>query len=190
MALDGEGFDGAERLKKGGPVRAFVLAGGASTRFGSDKARHEINGVAMVVRVARAFESAGLQVTVVARDNRLSDYGFPVLVESESGPLHPLAGVVAGLESLQEGESALFAPCDVPFFSAIEVTSMAESAAPAIAVSMDSKKTHPLIAHYNKSQLPFARGILRAEGPVRRLASGATLVQLSEASLSNLNYRI
>jgi molybdopterin-guanine dinucleotide biosynthesis protein A len=143
----------------------------------------------MVVRVATAFESAGLLVTIVARDSRLLDYGFPILVEPESGPLHPLAGVVAALESLEEGESALFAPCDVPFISPAEVTSMAESVAPAIAVGIESDKTHPLIAHYNKSQLPQAREILEAEGPVGKFATEALLVPLPEASLSNVNYR-
>ena len=187
--MAGEGFDGSERLKPVYPVRAFVLAGGASTRFGSDKARYEIDGLAMVVRVAKGFESAGLQVSIVARDNRLLDCGFPLLVGSETGPLHPLAGVVAGLESLDAGESALFAPCDVPFLSNVDITSLATSTAPAIAVSIDSEKTHPLIAHYNKRLLPLARAILVAEGSVRDFASEAGLVPMSEASLSNLNYR-
>ena len=189
MALDGAGFYGAKRLKIDGPVRAFVLAGGASTRFGADKARHEIDGVAMVVIVAQAFEGAGFPVTIIARDNRLLDYGFPILIESDRGPLHPLAGVAAGLESLQDGESALFAPCDVPFLSAAEVTSLADSVAPAIAVGLENGKNHPLIAHYCKSQLSLAREILLVEGPVMRLATEAVLVPLPEGSLSNLNYK-
>jgi molybdenum cofactor guanylyltransferase len=176
-------------LKPVYPVRAFVLAGGASTRFGSDKARYKINGLAMVVRVAKAFESAGFQVSIIARDNRLLDCGFPLLVESETGPLHPLAGVIAGLESLEAGESALFAPCDVPFLSTVDINALATSAAPAIAVSIDSEKTHPLIAHYNKRLLTLARAILAAEGPVRDFASEAALVPMSEVSLSNLNYK-
>lgn len=87
-------------------VRGCVLAGGRSTRFGSDKALHPVDGVPMAVRVARVLAAAGLDPLLVVRHPL--GLGLPELVEPD-GPRHPLWGVAA---ALADG-GAFFAPCDL-----------------------------------------------------------------------------
>ncbi|MEM9882124.1 MAG: molybdenum cofactor guanylyltransferase [Planctomycetota bacterium] len=81
-----------------GPVRLslphYVLAGGRSRRFGSDKARHRIDGVPMVVRVAEAFAEHASSTTIIAREaNAYADLGLPTVADDlpDAGPLAGLA---------------------------------------------------------------------------------------------------
>ena len=46
---------------------AYILAGGKSSRFGSDKARAQVGGEALVARIARLAREAGVSRGVVIR---------------------------------------------------------------------------------------------------------------------------
>jgi len=94
---------------------AFVLAGGASQRFGSPKALFEIQGRPMVSHVAEVLREAGLEPCLVVRDRTLSGLGFRLLEEPGVDGFYPLRGMAFALQTLQHGESALFFPCEVPF---------------------------------------------------------------------------
>ena len=84
--------------------RAFLLAGGASRRFGANKARHPIDGLPMALHVARALADVLGEVTLVAPDEALRDLGLPLLLEPAEGPRHPLRGVVASDRLLAHGQ--------------------------------------------------------------------------------------
>ena len=153
-----------------------VLAGGVSRRFGRDKARFRVEGVPMVVRVANAMRAAGLQVVVIAQDDRLSDLGLTCLVEPP-GERHPLRGVVHGLEN---GVS-VFCPCDVPFIPPQAFELLAE---PGVAVT---DRVHPLVAHYPPTALDRARALLDGNGSATKLAQGLRRVTMSPSWLVNVN---
>ena len=159
---------------------AYVLAGGLSRRFGVDKARHEVEGVPMVLRVARALAATGLEVRVVARDDRLVDLGLPVLVEPP-GPIHPLSGVLAGLEAVGPGASALFAPCDLPWLDAEAIELLVAGDPPRVA------RGQPLVAWLPGSWSPWVRELREDGAPARLLASRAEEVDLPEGTLRNVN---
>ena len=95
-----------------------VLAGGASSRMGSDKAFIEIGGVPMVVRAAEALRAAGAApVLVVGGDGvRLNALGLDALGDLFPGE-GPLGGVITALGALDSHGDALDAvvtmPCDV-----------------------------------------------------------------------------
>ncbi|MDE0665498.1 MAG: molybdenum cofactor guanylyltransferase [Acidimicrobiaceae bacterium] len=95
-----------------------VLAGGASSRMGTDKAFVEIGGVPMVVRAVEALRAAGpAPVLVVGGDReRLHALGLDVLEDRYPGA-GPLGGVITALGVLDSHGDALEAvvtmPCDV-----------------------------------------------------------------------------
>lgn len=99
------------------PLQAWILAGGRSTRFGSDKASFVVGGETLLDRTARVCRAAGLAVTVVARAQRPG--GLATLVEPD-GPRHPLHGVATALDAAAAGGQAhaLFVPCDLPSLEA------------------------------------------------------------------------
>ena len=66
-------------MKRCHNLAAFVLAGGASTRMGRDKALLELDGVPMVVRMARLAEPHAASVAVVGPPERYAHLGAPQL---------------------------------------------------------------------------------------------------------------
>lgn len=94
---------------------AFILAGGKSRRFGSDKSLFEIEGQPQVVRLGKALTDAGHSVTIVGGDSeKLSGLGFPFLTDQrpDSGPM---MGVLSALlHQLEIGAAhCLFVTCDL-----------------------------------------------------------------------------
>lgn len=100
-----------------GECMGVVLAGGSSTRMGSDKAFIEIDGVPMVVRAVEALQSAGAApVLVVGGDGaRLNALGLDALEDRYPGE-GPLGGVITALTALDGRggiEAVVTLPCDV-----------------------------------------------------------------------------
>ena len=105
-----------------GPCMGAVLAGGASTRMGTDKAFIEIDGVPMVARAAAALTAAGVAaVLVVGGDEaRLGELGLLAVPDRHPGE-GPLGGVITALGALESPEwfdgaaieAVVTLPCDV-----------------------------------------------------------------------------
>ena len=105
-----------------GECMGVVLAGGASTRMGSDKAFIEVDGVPMVVRAAAALTAAGTAAVLVVGGHRarLDDLGLQAVPDLHPGE-GPLGGVITALGALGSARSGEWAaveavvtlPCDV-----------------------------------------------------------------------------
>ena len=101
-----------------GECMGVVLAGGSSTRMGTDKAFVEVGGVPMVVRAVEALRAAGAApVLVVGGDAvRLNALGLGALGDLYPGE-GPLGGVITALGAIDSHGDALDAvvtmPCDV-----------------------------------------------------------------------------
>ncbi|MEM6458213.1 MAG: molybdenum cofactor guanylyltransferase [Planctomycetota bacterium] len=123
-----------------GPVRFplphYVLAGGRSRRFGSDKARHRIDGVPMVVRVAEAFAEHALSTTAIAREaNAYADLGLPTVADDLPNA-GPLAGLATALRHANESHTSgggggggwlLLSSCDLRRPDAATLTPLARA---------------------------------------------------------------
>lgn len=101
-----------------GDCMGVVLAGGASSRMGTDKAFIEIDGVPMVMRAVRTLRAAGAVPTLAVGGDRdrLNALGLDVVEDRYPGE-GPLGGVITALEALDSHGDALDAvvtmPCDV-----------------------------------------------------------------------------
>ena len=95
-----------------GAVEGFVLAGGASSRFGADKSLARLAGVPLVAHALRLLSQAGVSARVAgARTELLAD--FAAIVPDASPGAGPLAGVLAGLRAAR-AEWSIFLPVDMP----------------------------------------------------------------------------
>lgn len=93
-------------------VLGAILAGGASRRFGSDKALVEIDGKPMLAHVAQRLSTQCEALVVVGRD-------WPHLVRVEDRPLPhlgPLGGLAGALAyGVAQGfDAVLTSSCDLP----------------------------------------------------------------------------
>jgi len=113
MALDAD--------RRHGDVLRFsgaILAGGRSSRFGSDKALAVVDGRAMVRRVADALDEAGAaEVFVIGGDAvALAALGLTSLPDRRPGE-GPLDGLITALGA-SANDLVVVLACDLPFVTA------------------------------------------------------------------------
>lgn len=154
-----------------------MLAGGASRRFGSDKALHAVDGEPLVVRTARVLADAGLEAWVVARHAR--GLGLREVIEPD-GPRHPLWGVAAALRHADAAGDglALVVPTDLADLGPDDVRAVL-ARPPGLAEGQPLFGVLPVWAAGEAARLA-------GEGaPVRRFAAGFPRVRLR--ALTNRN---
>jgi len=112
-------------------VRGYVLAGGASSRFGADKALAEFHGQTMLARTVKLLATAVPKVKIVSPTTKLDDATYETIPDQWPNQ-GPLGGILtAMLDAKKEaGEQswALVLSCDMPFLSTDWLRFLAERA--------------------------------------------------------------
>ena len=151
-------------------VTGVILAGGASSRMGSNKAFLPLKGVRFIENVYRTLAELFEEVMVVT--NSPEQYTF--LPCRKVPDLYPGKGVLAGIHSglMHSKEPAIFAvACDMPYLNAelIRYLTSLSAGADLIIPSTDSG-FEPLHALYRKGCLPAIEELLQSEANRRVIA--------------------
>ncbi len=151
-------------------VAGLIVAGGASRRFGRDKARHRVDGTPMIARVygALAAVADSVIVSIGADDASYADVlpeGITHVRDRHVGA-GPLAGLEAGFRALSAAW-VLVAACDMPHATPdgfrILLTAR-DDAVDAIVARSEDDRSHPLFACYRRERtLDAARACLSGE---------------------------
>jgi molybdopterin-guanine dinucleotide biosynthesis protein A len=180
-------------------IAGLALAGGRSSRFGSEKAVVEIGGRTMLARALDALRPGCDALAVSARPGSgaaaiAEGLGLPVLADDPGHPEGPLAGIHAGLAWARGrgAERLLVAPCDTPYLPADYAARLLAPGGAAVAVAVAGGEDQPLCSVW---QVGLASEVAAAmqdgEHPsvgrlLRRL--GATVVVFEDAAtFRNLN---
>ncbi|MGG6313399.1 molybdenum cofactor guanylyltransferase [Paenibacillus macerans] len=154
---------------------AIIIAGGRSSRMGSDKALLELGGLTVLERLIRELEPLASRIIIAAGDKEVyGAFGKEVVADLYPGA-GPLAGLHAGLTSSASLWSMAVA-CDTPFanrglFGALlERAAAAESGAAGAfgtggteaVIARTEGRVHPLLAVYRRSVLPGLERRLQA----------------------------
>jgi molybdenum cofactor guanylyltransferase len=91
----------------------FVLAGGRSSRMGSDKALVELGGQPLIAHALRILRDTGVAASIAGARSRLSAYA-PVIGDGGHGPL---GGICSALASARAAR-AVFVSVDMPLIPA------------------------------------------------------------------------
>ncbi|MCU0313546.1 MAG: molybdenum cofactor guanylyltransferase [Solirubrobacteraceae bacterium] len=168
-----------------------VLAGGAGSRVGGDKAALPVAGRPLISWPLAALRAVLAEVAVVAKEATvLPPVGYGVLVWREPDePRHPLAGVVEALRRAG-GRPVVVLACDLPLVTPALVRALAEGdagGAPAL-VARAEGRLQPLCARYE----PAARALLEGfDGSGRVVtqieALGPAVLEVEAALLRNVN---
>ena len=98
----------------------YVMAGGASTRFGFDKGRAELRGETMLARMCRLLKDMTESVSVVAPFGRYTEFGERVVEDRWPGE-GPLGGIITALMDAHAQNHqqtwCLIVGCDMPFLT-------------------------------------------------------------------------
>ncbi len=99
-----------------GDTTGVILAGGKSSRYGSNKALAELNGMPLIERVLGVMGSVFEDLILIT--NSPGEYAhlkIPMKEDLIKG-LGPLGGIYTGLESISH-EAGFFVACDMPFLN-------------------------------------------------------------------------
>lgn len=150
----------------------YILAGGASSRMGSNKALLAFEGQPLVVRAAATVAATGIGVTVVGNPELYAPLGLQAIADDEPG-LGPLGGIATALAHSRHAWNLIVA-VDLPFLTAewlaaLVDRALASKSARAI-LPRSERGLEPLCAVYHRDCLPGIRSAL-ARG-VRKVTDG------------------
>jgi molybdopterin-guanine dinucleotide biosynthesis protein A len=161
-----------------------ILAGGASSRFGSNKALALLHGVPIIRHVAATLEKIFPQHLLVTNSPDTYRFlGWPMIgdIHAASGPL---AGIHAALLNIG-GSQAFIAGCDMPRLDARLIAYLCGLAGDwDVALPWLDTGPEPLCAVYRKSCLPvISRQLQEKQGRIRFTLDLLRLRKVSQAEI-------
>jgi len=149
---------------------AIVMAGGRSSRMGTDKSMLQINDVPMIEHICEQLRGTFDQILISADDaEKFAYFGFEVIPDKVPGQ-GPLMGIASALQ-VSDNEFNFVVACDIPYINLSFVRRMlAEAKEVDIVVPNKRRATNheprvePLFAVYRKSALPAINEMLASEG--------------------------
>ena len=156
------------------PLTGILLAGGASSRFGSPKALARLDGETLAARAHRALAAACDEVIAVGKAGDALPLPFPLL-DDGSAVRAPIAGVVAGLRAARH-DLCVVLPVDCPLVDAALLRQLATACTGDAA----HPPSGPLPGAYRRSALPVLEAALAAG----ELSLWRALDRLSVASVA------
>ncbi|MFT5777218.1 MAG: molybdopterin-guanine dinucleotide biosynthesis protein A [Crocinitomicaceae bacterium] len=131
-------------------VTGIILAGGKSTRMGSDKGLVEFKGIPMIQHIIAEFKQLNLPIIIVANNEAYSKFGVRLVTDliKDKGPV---GGIYTAL-TVSDTDVNVIVSCDVPFVKKeLIVTLLNESKESEVTISSFEGREHPLIGVYKKS---------------------------------------
>ena len=147
-----------------GAVEAFILAGGRSSRMGSNKALLPLAGATVLARVIATATAVASRVRLVANDApTYASYGLDVLPDRWPGAA-ALGGIGTAIFHAASQHVVVLA-CDMPFVTSAFLATLLSLAPEAEVVIPETAADglHPLCAVYAKACLPAIEGSIAAE---------------------------
>lgn len=170
-------------------LTAFILAGGRSTRMGTDKAFVALDGRTLLARALDLVRSLTSDVRIVGDSGKFSP--FASVVEDLFPGCGPLAGIHAALRSSQTDLNLILA-VDVPFVTAALLQYMlgrARDSSATVTVPRTSQGWQPLCAMYRRNFASIAGKALRAgHYRIDPLFSEAGVEVISEVELQSAGF--
>lgn len=174
-------------------IEGYVLAGGGSSRFGSDKATHLVDGKPMALWVAEALARYAAPITLVGKRELHAGLGLPLIQDSVIGA-GPLAGIVTALTNAHK-PWCLIAACDMPRLASAPLDTLVHMAgrtkSQAILLQTPDGRLQPLCALYARAAHgPLSRALSKGVRKVTDALDGISweVVEASDSvPLTNVN---
>ncbi len=135
-------------------ILGAVLAGGQSSRFGSDKALAELHGRTLIARAVEALEGFCDKVIVVGRDTAPA----PTIPDWPRAHMGPLGGIAAALRHAKANNYASVLTCGVDSAGLPDDLLTILSPPPAYL------ENQPVIGHWHADAASIVEQVLQSEG--------------------------
>lgn len=143
-------------------MNAYLLAGGASTRMGRDKALLELHGQPLILHALHKFRALGFKPRIVGSRPDLASFA-PIIPDN-----FPHAGPLGGIEAALAASSAdlnLILAVDLPLLPASFLQWIAHRSAithALVTLPLLQGRPQPLCAVYSRALLPHVQSALTA----------------------------
>jgi molybdopterin-guanine dinucleotide biosynthesis protein A len=163
-------------------ITGIILAGGKSSRMGTNKALLQYEGVTFIQHIINIMKPLVNQIIIVGRPEEYTDYSYKCVddIYSNSGPV---AGIHAGLEHSTTPYNMVLS-CDVPLITEPILKELIEhiDENKDVVLIESNGQAHPLIAIYQRQCKDLFDDLLhRGE---KRLLSALDRLNVKTLSLS------
>ena len=162
-------------------VAGYIMAGGASSRFGEDKALVEIGGSPMLARMIELMRKVTQSLRIVARGGAYSGFGVEMVEDRWPGE-GPFGGIVSALEHAATKEPQfewnLTVSCDMPFLTEEWLRFLvqrAETSDAEVVLARSTSGPEPLCACWRTGAVDTLRPAF--ERGVRKVMDGVNLLK-------------
>jgi molybdenum cofactor guanylyltransferase len=170
-------------------LNAFVLAGGKSTRMGTDKAFVEFGGSTLLARALKLAGSVCSRVSIVGPAEKFATFGE--IVEDQFPDHGPLGGIHAALR-YSDADVNLLLAVDLPFVEAGFLHHLLKRAQGGKAIAIVPRAAggwQPLCAIYRRSFADLAEEALRrGANKIDLLFARAEVEAIDETELKNAGF--
>ena len=165
-------------------IGAIILAGGKSSRMGSDKGLLMIDDKPMVTHIIETLSKLTNDIIIVSNQSEYYDFGLPVF-EDIIKNAGPLAGIYTGLVRAKHQKNIIVS-CDVPFVSAELMTFLLkDSIDNQVTIPLKNNKTHQVIGIYDKNCIEVFKQEL--ENDQRKIKVALEKINLKVVDASQFN---
>ena len=115
-------------------ILGVILAGGKSSRFGSNKSLSKLANNKLIEHVINKIDTYFSQILIVSNDSglKIENKKIKIIEDCIKGYLGPLAGVLSAMKYANSLENKfkwiITFPCDTPFFEKLIIEQMIEKA--------------------------------------------------------------
>ena len=110
-------------------ILGVILAGGKSSRFGSNKSLSNLSNSKLIEHVINKINKYFSEILIVSNDSKLilDDPNIKIIKDCKEGYLGPLVGVLSAMKYANQSNKynwVITFPCDTPFFDEIIIEKM------------------------------------------------------------------
>jgi len=141
-------------------ITGVILAGGASKRYGKNKAFLKIGSARLIDSILQGMKTIFKRVILITNEKKKYEYLEVPMVEDHVKGLGPLGGIYTGLMSIPD-EAGFFVACDMPFINRqlvrymVDIKGNHRAVVPSVADNIE-----PLHAIYFRSCLKSIRHLI------------------------------
>ena len=176
-------------------ITAFVLAGGFSRRFGTNKALFPYEGKPLIMYPLELLSQQTESVHIIAKDaESYEDLGYPV-IEDVYAQQTPLVGILTGLKK-STTDWNIFIACDMPFLTTEVLERLQSNVTPQpendAIVPVAGEKMQPLVAFYRRRMIASVEAAVDNNLSMKDWLSEMTVKQVSfqdDTPFQNINSR-
>lgn len=181
-----------EPKENGMAATAVIMAGGKSTRMGSDKCMLPINGMPAIKHLITSLEPYFEQVIISSNNISAHSFDGAEVVKDQSPGKGPIMGIASALRASRNRVNFVIA-CDIPDVDIGFVRRMVAESNDVDAVVPQTGPTHfePLFAVYKKDvldeiEISISQGIYKILEPIKKCK--VKYIQLPDnVRITNLN---